>query len=437
VLLVATDEQLLRAPAEGGTPTVVVAAAEGVTYADPAFLPDGTHFTYRQISRGAKGGATAMLASLDGGAPRRLFPAETRVEYVDPGVVLAGDGTHVYAYPFDLERLEVAGQRFLAFEGAIWFSASQTGDVAYRREIRQESQLNWVDRAGGLLGAVGEKIGGGEVELSPDGRFAAIVANDQNVWLTDTARGVASRFTSGPTLERWPTWSPDSTRLMFAMRGNLMVSDTTGAAMPSIVLEDSFTKLPSDWSPDGRYVLYFVQRPPEPGRSASRGDIWFMPVDKSRAPEPLIATAAEESHAQFSPDGKWVSYDSDESGRVEVYVSPFQGTGARVRVSADGGVAARWNPRGGELFFISPDGNLMSAAARSAGNGAALEVERPKRMFPLRTWTGGTVASGRKIDYDVASDGNRFLVLQRGSDNAGWPIHVVANWQPRQSEASR
>ena len=161
-----------------------------------------------------------------------------------------------------------------------------------------------------------------------------------------------------------------------------------------------------------------------------------MPFDKSRAPEPFIATAAEESHAQFSPDGKWVSYDSDESGRVEVYASPFPGTGARVRVSADGGVAARWNPRGGELFFISPDGNLMSAGVRSAGNGAALEVDRPKQLFPLRTWTGGNVTSGRKIDYDVGSNGNRFLVLQRVGDNAGWPIHVVANWQPRQSSQS-
>ena len=219
VLLVATDRELLRIPAAGGPPTVVVASADGVAYADPAFLRDGTHFTYREVSQGTNGGATAMLASLDGGAPHRLFPAATRVEYIDPGVLLAGDGTHVHAYPFDLERLEVRGERFLAFEGAIWFSVSRAGDVAYRTPIRQASQLNWVDRTGGILGTVGEEIGGGEVELSPDDRFAAIVvAPPGDIWLTDTARGVASRFTSGPMLDNWPTWSPDGKQLMFATR---------------------------------------------------------------------------------------------------------------------------------------------------------------------------------------------------------------------------
>ena len=132
-------------------------------------------------------------------------------------------------------------------------------------------------------------------------------------------------------------------------------------------------------------------------------------------------------------------HESDMRSVAGADLPPLNGSSSCFRdrrtwsISSSSSAGARWNPRGGELFFISPDGNLMSAAVRSAGNSAAIEVDRPKKLFPLRTWTGGSVASGRKIDYDVASDGNRFLVLQRGSDNAGWPIHVVANWQPRQS----
>jgi Tol biopolymer transport system component len=251
--------------------------------------------------------------------------------------------------------------------------------------------------------------------------------NTLGIWLMDTLRGVASRFTSEPRLERGPTWSPDGKRLMFATRLDLVVSGTAATATPSLVLEDSDSsqKVPSDWSPDGKHALFYRQ-----ARDGGSPDIWLLTVDKSRAPEPFLATAATEAHAQFSPDGKWVSYDSDESGRVEVYVRPFRGSGARVRVSLDGGVTARWNPRGGELFFISSDGNLMSASLRSAGN--AIEVNRPTRLFPLGTWAGGSIGPARQFDYDVAADGNRFLVSQRVGDDAGWPIHIVANWQPRQ-----
>ena len=344
VLLVASAAGIVRLPASGGDLTTVIPAAEGLIYSNPVFLPDGRTFLYLSSRGGQGGGAqeqTAWVASLDAPAGKRLFDTETKVEYVEPGYLLTGDGASLFAYPFDLDRLEVTGDRFAVVQGVSLFSASASAAVAYRPPAAEGSfQLAWVDRTGQQVAPLGPPMTtANEVDLAPDGRYAATVraTNDNfDIWLVEVARGVMTRLTATPTLTRWPMWSPDSRRVAYADGNNLVVTDADGAGTPEILLEDPLSKYSSDWSPDGTFLLYAVQT-----RSPARSDLWVLPLTGDREPFPFSATGADETRAQFAPDGRWVSYDADDSGRLEVYVRPFQRTGSRSTAgSARGGIPA-------------------------------------------------------------------------------------------------
>jgi hypothetical protein len=183
--------------------------------------------------------------------------------------------------------------------------------------------------------------------------------------------------------------------------------------------------MPADWSPDGRFLLYRLEA------AATRGDVWVLPLGGDRKPFPFVATEFQETRAQFSPDGRWVSYESDESGRPEVYARPFPGPGGRFQVSVAGGIEARWHPNGKEIFFVNPKGELLVAAVRPSADGASLDVEAPRILFQTRMAGGGTYPANFKIDYDVSGDGQRFLMLVTTDDAAMASITVIANWQPK------
>jgi Tol biopolymer transport system component len=235
---------------------------------------------------------------------------------------------------------------------------------------------------------------------------------------------VFSRFTTNSANDIHPLWSPDGSRILFGSnRGGayaLYEKSTIGAGDEKLVLP--VQGQPTDWSRDGRFVL--LQRR-EPGTS----DIWALPIGTTREPSPVVQTDFDERNGQFSPDGKWIAYESIESGRWQIYVQPFPGPGARVPVSVNGGAQVRWRGDGKELFFIALDDRLMAVPIALPSNGDAAEAGAPVPLFT--THVGGAVQSFSRQQYAVSPDGQRFLMNTVLQGTPVPPITVIVNWTPQ------
>jgi dipeptidyl aminopeptidase/acylaminoacyl peptidase len=271
------------------------------------------------------------------------------------------------------------------------------------------------------------------VNIAPDGHAVAINRGDPaDIWVYELSRGTSTRITSDDANQSLPIWSPDSKRIVFTSvtadgRGLLAEASADGADSPRTVLTGDVMEA-SDWSPDGKYLLTkvgdFLSRP---------GDIWIVPLDDPAHRVPFIQDTASEYHARFSPDGRWVSYVSTESGREEVYVMAFRppvpgaaGSDSgrdptrpgRWQVTTAGGMLPRWKRDGTELYYLAPDRHIM--AARVDGSGRAFRVLDVQPLFRVDPKPVGWL-------YDVAPDGSRFLVDTIGADA---PLVLVLNWQP-------
>ena len=301
---------------------------------------------------------------------------------------------------------------------SVALSAAAAGTVAYRANPG-ERQLRWVDRSGrpsGVLGAP-DSTQPGEVRLSPDGRTVALtrmVNGNNDVWLIETARGVRQRFTSDPAREFQPIWSPDGSRLVFGStrKGvvNLYERPVSGAGAETLLLESPESKNASDWSSDGRWIVFDSQ-----SQTTAR-DLWALPMSEEKRPIALAQTAADESDALFSPDGRWIAYESNESGRREIYVQPFPGPGIRSQVSTGGGTIARWQRDGKGLFYVDQGNRLMAVPV--ATNGPRVEPGTPNELFSLSPRTF----------YESSTDGQRFLLNE--ITKAPSPITIILNWKP-------
>jgi Tol biopolymer transport system component len=269
------------------------------------------------------------------------------------------------------------------------------------------SQLAWFDRSGRRSAILGDLADYGNLELSPDGKRVAVAILDQTIgtrdlWFVDAATGARTRFTSDPADENWLIWSPDGRRVAFnSFRpGRLLIyqSPSSGIGKPEVLLaDDDEGKWPVSWSPDGRFILC-TRNTRETGN-----DLWILPLGGDRKPYPFLQTRSAENWGAFSPDGRWIAYSSDESGRVEQYVAPFPAqAGRKWLVSKNGGFQARWRRDGKELFFLAGDRTLMAAAVNGAG--ADFEVSGVQSLFETRLPYPPYHA------YDVTADGQRFLV---------------------------
>jgi Tol biopolymer transport system component len=293
-------------------------------------------------------------------------------------------------------------------------------------------QFAWFDRFGKVLGKVGgvDNDRPANPSTASDGRRVALertVKENTDVWILDLVRGVLSRFTSDPSIEIQPLLSPDGTHIVFTSNRNgvfdLYQKSATGAGPEELLLRTSQTKIPLDWSPDGRFLLYRNSDP------KTGYDIWALPLDGSRKPFPAVQTDFDETNGQFSPDGAWVAYQSNESGRVEIYIQPFQGPGGKVPISTNGGAQARWRHDGKELFYVAPDGRLMAVPIQFPSTGHALDAGAPVPLFATRL--GGAMRNVYRPQYTVSADGQRFLMnTVTGEANAS-PITVVLNWKPK------
>jgi len=422
--------------ASGGTPvpvTRLTSVDEGDCW--PQFLPDGRRFLYFRIGTSAETRGV-YVGSLDGGEPTRVLRAETTAVYAPPGVLLhVREGTLV-AMRFDLAQGVVSGDPiplaqgigdggFPLFRSVV--AVSTTGVLAYRAAGGERlRQLAWFDRAGVDRGTVGAPVQGFFIDaaLSPDGGRAAmgrVVAGNLDVWLSDVGSGTQNRFTFDPHDDGQAVWSPDGSRIAFASRrlgpGDLFEKPASGSSDEQPLLLTREGKAPLSWSRDGRFLLYRAQ-----GTDGLDRDLWALPLTGERKPFPVVQTPFDEASGDISPDGKWVAYTSDESGRIEVYVQSFPGPGGKRQISTTGGSQIRWRPDGRELFYVAADERLIAVPITLGADGQ-LETGAPVPLFRTRI----SPYFDRHAQYSIAPDG-RFLmnVVVEAPDVP--PITVVLNW---------
>jgi len=432
---------LLKVFARGGDPVEVTRLETGQTaHRFPQFLPDGQHFIYFVFGGPAQG---VYAGSLNGGSSKRLTHADGAAVLSPSGFLLFPRQTTLFAQAFDFQRQELSSNPFPVAEhvaidtfdvaGAAGLSAA-SGIVAYRTGgAGVVRQLTWLDRSGKSVGAIGapDNAGLNEVELSPDGKRVAAqraVNGNVDVWLIDATRGVPTRFTFDAANDGISLWAPDGDHVVFQSNRkgvfNLYWKLSSGVGVDELLLESDQSKAPSDWSSDGRFLL-FRSIDPQTGF-----DLWVLPVSADKKPFPFLKTPFDERNGQFSPDGKWIAYQSNESGRFEIYVQPFPGPGRKFQISNSGGTQPRWNKNGKEIFYVSLESKMMAAPVKLSPDGKSLETGTPAALFPVRI-AGGPVSAFNKQQYAVSPDGQRFLVNLAADEAAASPITLILNWKPK------
>jgi Tol biopolymer transport system component len=287
-------------------------------------------------------------------------------------------------------------------------------------------RLAWFDRAGTIQGTIGDAARYSDLELSPDGKRATVnvvdpTQNTRDIWVIDLARGLRSRFTFDPSDELASVWSPDASRIVFNSRRqgqfDLYQRGSAGADAEQPLFADDADKYPTDWSADGRFLLY-MRLSRETGN-----DVWVLPMTGAdRKPIPFLTTKFHEGSGRFSPDGTLVAYSSTESGRTEVYLVTFPEKNGKWQVSAAGGGSPRWSADGREIFFRDTAGRLAVAAVTR--NGSDVSVGDVQPLFPL-------LDGGLRQFYDVAPDGKRVIANSAPPPDAAAaarPLNVIVNW---------
>jgi Tol biopolymer transport system component len=417
---------LFRVSAEGGQPVAVTSVDESPgTHRWPYFLPDGRHFLFR-IDGSAAENTGIFIGSLDSSETKRLLGADENAVYAPAGYVLFTREGTLMAQRFDADRLELVGEPFPIAEEIsrdpgvrlAEFSVSTNGILTYRSGGNLTTQLTWVDRAGRKLQSVGPPGNYSRPMLSPDEKRVAFTRADgqQDIWILELGREVLSRLTFSPENDDSPIWSPDGSKIAFASSrdgGGVYQKTATGAGPEELLLKSGAGANVNHWSPDGKYILFF--------RAAARTnqDIWILPLTSDRKPQIYLQTEFIEGEAQFSPDGRWIAYTSNETGRFEVYVQPFPTTGAKYQVSTSGGRQPFWRRDGKELFFVSDDRRFFAVDVQT---GSTFQVGTPKFLFNMQANVTNT-----RNSYHPSADGQRFLVNML-LETASSPITVVVNW---------
>jgi len=418
---------ITRIPAGGGTPVEIThLAPRESAHRGPRFLPDGKTFLYQAFAGGITAGGT-YIGHLDKPETQHLLDAGATA-YLSSGQLLFVRGEKVFAQDFDPGRAELKGTPVLVAEQASpgSLTASATGVIVYRTASTNalpRRQFMWIDRSGKEGGKIGDPLFAQDPSLSPDGHRVAVSRqlNGWHIWILDLERDFFSRFTFRADTDQVPIWCGG--RIIFGGNGgsspyDLYEKSVTSAGSETLLLDPPGSQIPTDCSADGRVLLY-RENDPKTGY-----DIWALPLDGKAKPFAVVQTAADERDAQFSPDGKWIAYQSDESGHFEIYVQPFPNGGGKFQVSTNGGEQVRWRRDGKELFYIAPDERLMAVPIRF---GQTVEPGEPAPLFT--THIGGRLSMPAVQQYAVSPDGQRFLMNTDAADeNSISPISVILNW---------
>jgi Tol biopolymer transport system component len=445
-----TRGTLMRVSTGGVVAAVTTLSPGQLGHLTPQFLPDGRRFLFTAV--GTPDASGIYLGTLDASAPIRLTPANSAGTYLPARLGDAGPfrgsgwmlwvraGTLV-AQRLDVSKAALTGEPVTVADGVAVdrlgrsaVSVAATGVVAYRTATGGQRQLTWVDRSGAARGTVFDPDATlAYPNIAPDGRRVVVsrtVQDNIDLWLLEGARKI--RFTFHAAADGHPVWSPDGARIVFRSNrtgvDDLYQKLASGAGVDERLVASDQVKTPESWSADGRFLLY---RSIDPQTSL---DLWVVPMFGDSTPSVFLKTPFREGYSAFSPDGRWVAYESNESGRNEIYIRPFvppapakpsAPAGGQWQVSTAGGIYPRWRSDGREVYYLNPAGAMMAAPITVIG--ATLEPGAPVVLFPTRVVGGGEdTAQGRQ--YDVAPNG-RFLI-NAVLDSAAAPITLLQNWNP-------
>ena len=422
---------LFRVSANGGQLIVATQLEAGQSdHRAPFILPDGLHFLYYARARGAPQVQGVHVARLDGTETKRLLDADGAAVYARSGHLLFPRQGELLAQSFDAIRLTLDGEAFRVADSVsvnpgislASLSASASGPIAYGTDSIRRTQFAWFDRSGRRLETLGtpDQRSLANPSLSPDGSriaFSRVVGGNWDVWLIDM-QGAVSKFTSALSLDWNPVWSPNGRQIFYQSDSNIHSRSVTDGTPEQALLSERRSIYPSEVSPDGNVLLYTRDL------GSSSTDIWYVSLGADRTPHPFVQTAFQERDGQFSPDGKWVAYQSNEAGHFEIYLQPFPGPGNRIQVSAGGGQHVRWARNGSELFFIAADQRLTSIRVTVGANGK-LVLGTPVPLF--RTELDSSFLTRQQ--YGVSPDGQRFLI-NAATDAIDPPsITMILNWK--------
>jgi serine/threonine protein kinase/Tol biopolymer transport system component len=388
-----TGGGLYRVSASGGTPTQISrpdASRGEYNHRWAMFLPDGKHYLYVAANfSGQKGVDAIFVGSLDSQEKHFVVEATANAAYAAPGYLLFYHDKTLLAQRFDLKRFALTGEpttilteiQYVPQVKKAVFAVSDTGLlVAQSGSAAALSQPTWFDRKGNEVGVVGKPGAYGDVSIAPNGRFVAVGKTDEesqntDVWIYELQHDGVKRLTFDLSYDSVPIWSPDGTRLAFYSNrqggSDVYLKNVDGAQEEKNIAHDNFDKVPNDWSRDGKYILY------------ARGtDLWFMTASELKGRE-FVKAASVLTNGQFSPDGKWVAYASNETGKWEIYVTSFPEPRGKWQVSTGGGGQPRWRSDGKELFYVSSDDKLMAVPVTA---GANFDSGTPVALFQATAW---------------------------------------------------
>jgi Tol biopolymer transport system component len=426
---------LYRVSASGGAPTPVSeldpATSEG-THRHPFFLEDGRHFLFTattNFSVGSNNSASAIYAASLDSRERKLVVRARSKGIVSRGYLLYVRDNLLMAQPFDSTRLAVTGEPFLVGVKVLYsadmsngvFTASASGVLAAYEKDVSRLVLKVVSRSGQEIATVGEPAYYGFIRLSPDGRRLAVTLNEESqtgsdIWIMDLGSGSRTRLTFDQRAAG-PVWSPDGRRIAYSRTGEgaagsqIVVQDAAGGGAPQVLLADELNNEPWDWSPDGRYLLFNRS-------SAANFDIWVLPLD-GRKPFPLVASPAEEGWGHFSPDGRWVAYISNESGRWQAYATRFPERQGKWQLTSDTDGAywiVDWVNGGKDLVHITSGQMLSILPLRLSRD--SIQVGQRQRLM----------RSGGDNSWTVSADGSRFVIAASPGGERDLPLTLVSDW---------
>jgi len=427
---------LFQVLASGGTPTSISNpdASRGETsHRWPMFLPDGKHYLYLAANfAGQKGVDAIFVGSLDSKEKTFVVEASANAAYAAPGYLLFYRDKTLLAQRFDLKRFSLTGEpaiivsdiQYLPQVKQAAFAASDSGLLAAQSGAGvTRSQPVWFDRKGNELGVVGTPDVYGNVSIAPNGKSVAVdkteigSENNIDIWTYELDRDRAKRFSFGPGLTLAPIWSPDSSLLVYAANRQLVtqvlyMKNADGTQDEKRLLQDDKGgTAPNDWSRDGKYILY-----------STGSELWLVTVPELKS-SLFLKGPSVLRNGQFSPDGKWVAYASNETGKWEIFVTSFPDAHGKWQVSMGGGEQPRWRGDGKELFYLSSDGKVMAAPVVT---GAKFDAGTPVVLF--QATPRQPVVSGDLFVYDVSRDGQRFLINTQLKQQQTEPMTVVLHW---------